>query len=331
MANRTTVTRMVLGIMAALLSSCTAALQPMGPALQVPVLGADRIVAADGAVLPMNTWLPPGPPRAVIVALHGINDYAQAFDMPGRWLAERGIAVYAYDQRGFGRTGRIGIWPGVPTLVSDLLTATQLTRKAYPDLPVYWLGESMGGAIVITAAANSANSGNENHSPAGIGCHPDGLILVAPAIWDRQSMPLLQQWALSLAVRLVPGLMVSPPSTIRIEPSDNIEMLRRLARDPLFLKENRIDVIDGLVTLMSRAREGLPKLTCAPTIMLYGQKEQVLPEDPVRAAIAALPSGNSRVIVYPTGYHMLLRDLGAERVYSDILEFVTSQIGLPSP
>ena len=62
------------------------------------------LTAADGAELPMRIWLPPNQqkPKAVILAVHGFNDYSNAFDMPGRWWAKHGIATYAYDQRGFG-------------------------------------------------------------------------------------------------------------------------------------------------------------------------------------------------------------------------------------
>src|SRR5262249_47536372 len=45
-----------------------------------------------------------GEVRAVILALHGFNDYSHAFAMPGPLWAEQGIATYAYDQRGFGGT-----------------------------------------------------------------------------------------------------------------------------------------------------------------------------------------------------------------------------------
>src|SRR5690348_14499547 len=70
----------------------------------------DRIIAADGAELPLQVWAPAEAPRAAIVALHGFNDYANAFDFAGTQLAHDGYAVYAYDQRGFGRTAGRGFW-----------------------------------------------------------------------------------------------------------------------------------------------------------------------------------------------------------------------------
>src|SRR5215469_3729123 len=58
--------------------------------------------AADGQVLPLRKWLPKGEVKAVLLALHGFNDYSNAFEASGEAWAKQGIATYAYDQRGFG-------------------------------------------------------------------------------------------------------------------------------------------------------------------------------------------------------------------------------------
>ena len=56
----------------------------------------------DGLHLPLREWDAKNP-KAVIVALHGMSDYSEAFEMPAPWWAEHGITTIAYDQRGFGR------------------------------------------------------------------------------------------------------------------------------------------------------------------------------------------------------------------------------------
>ena len=62
----------------------------------MPVLADDSFVARDGARLPLRRWEAQGNPRAVIVALHGMSDYSNAFDMPGRYWAKLGITTLAY-------------------------------------------------------------------------------------------------------------------------------------------------------------------------------------------------------------------------------------------
>src|SRR5438477_7449193 len=103
-------------------------------------------IAADGVSLPLRKWLPQGEVKAVILALHGFNDYSNAFTMPAPLWAEHGIATYAYDQRGFGGAPMRASWAGSARLAGDAVTATRLLRAIYPGRPIYLLGESMGVA-----------------------------------------------------------------------------------------------------------------------------------------------------------------------------------------
>src|SRR5690606_26957676 len=99
-------------------------------------------------------------------------------------------------------------------------------------------------------------------------------------------------------------------------------LLRRMARDPLVLKETRVDAVWGVVDLMDRALAVAPLLDDR-LLLLYGLRDQIVPLGPTRAALEALPpSGRWRVAVYPDGYHMLLRDIGAEVVIDDIAAWV---------
>ncbi|WP_247886968.1 alpha/beta hydrolase [Azospirillum sp. SYSU D00513] len=298
------------------LGGCSTAYQPMGPATTAPVLNERAIIAADGYELPLRRWLPPAveagreKPRAVLVALHGYNDYSNAFDGAGKAFAGAGIATYAYDQRGFGETRVRGVWPGTPTLISDLKTAVAQLRERHPGVPVYLMGESMGGAVVLAAMTG-----------------PDappvkGTILVAPAVWGRQAMGFVPRAALWLSYNLVPGWVIHPPRDLGIRPSDNIEMLRALSRDPLVIKGSRVDALAGLTDLMGAALEACERLE-VPSLVLYGAHEQVLPPKPVRRAMEEFEAAGRHVVaVYPDGYHMLLRDLNGGVVVKDIVSWI---------
>ena len=76
----------------------------------------------DGALLPFRQWGDAQHPKAVIVALHGFNDYSKSFEMPGEWWAKHGLLTIAYDQRGFGAAPRPGIFPAKGVLKDDLET-----------------------------------------------------------------------------------------------------------------------------------------------------------------------------------------------------------------
>ncbi len=60
----------------------------IGQDIARPKLANGFMVADDGAKLPMRIWMPrglgnrPAPVEGVIVAVHGFNDYSEAFEMP---------------------------------------------------------------------------------------------------------------------------------------------------------------------------------------------------------------------------------------------------------
>jgi alpha-beta hydrolase superfamily lysophospholipase len=289
-----------------------------------PQLIEDKMIMADGAALPMRVWLPQGEVKAVVLALHGFNDYSNAFEGPARALAAYGIATYAYDQRGFGEAPLHGLWPGRWQLADDLATASRLVRARHPGRKLYLMGESMGAAVVIVAMTGETGTPRPT---------ADGLILVAPAVWGRQTMGVLERSALAVGMRLIPAMTVSGHGIIKITPSDNNEMLRGLSRDPLVIKSTRIDTIYGLVDLMDATFASADRLDM-PLLYLYGQRDEIVPKKPTELMIEHLPPASRsvrRVAWYANGYHMLMRDLDSAVVMGDIASWIAeSRAPLPS-
>lgn len=295
--------------LAAALAACAPMVVASGPADRRPWLVGDHAaLMADGMRLPLRVWRPAGETVAAVVALHGFGDYSNAFAEFGPSLADAGVAVLAADQRGFGRAGSWGRWHGVDAMVGDARALVALVRAEYPGRPVFLMGESMGGAVAMLAMA---------------GGHPgaDGAILSAPAVWGRRWMPWYQAWGLELSGHTIPWLPLNPRG-LPFKPSDNIEMLRRLARDPLFVKNPRVDAVYGLVGLMDAAQEAAPAVR-GPLLVLYGGRDDLVPKKPTCAVLGKLrdraaAAGEVRVVLYPDGHHMLFRDLKGDRVVSDI-------------
>ena len=303
------------------LAACAPRLQDFGPdptRSMTPQLTADSFSTSDDLALPLRQWLPKGKPQAVIVALHGFNDYSNAFADIGGFFAGQGIAVLAYDQRGFGAAPEPGIWPGTDKLTADFRDFLAAARAAYPGVPVHALGDSMGGGVLMAAWA-------EARYPA------DSVILVAPAVWGRATMPFYQTAALWFSAYTTPWLRLSGRGLKR-QPSDNIEMLRALGRDPLVIKETRIDAAWGITNLMDAALAGATVYD-APSLILYGANDDIIPARATLDMLAKLPPAASarKVAIYDSGYHMLLRDLKAEISWRDILAWLEDPDGgLPS-
>jgi alpha-beta hydrolase superfamily lysophospholipase len=289
-------------------------------ATRAPALNPAQAVMADGYSLPLSISAPDGELHAMLLALHGFNDYRNAFNGPARVFARHGIMTVAYDQRGFGATVQRGLWAGQQRMQQDALTVARLLCTQHPGVPLYLLGESMGGAVVLELLHQKL---------------PDcvaGAVLVAPAIWGWQTMPWWQGLALRVAVHLFPATTVTGKG-LHITPSDNREMLLALGRDPLVIKETRIDTIYGLTNLMDAAYRDATRFP-VPVLLLYGEHDQIIPPEAMCAYLHRMPgagSGSNTLALYPDGYHMLTRDLRGQTVLKDIVSWVDDRTAdLPS-
>lgn len=300
--------RMAALVLACAAGACAPRIEPPGPPLAKPALGPESFVAADGMAAPVRRWLPDaGPVKAAVIALHGFNDYSNFFQGAGRYLGDRGYAVYAYDQRGFGGAGTPGLWPGTEALADDLKAVAGAVRARHPDRPLYLIGASMGASVIMVAMASA------DAPPAA------GVVLSAPAVWGRATMPVHQRAALWIAAHTVPWFKLTAQG-LNIRASDNTDMLKALGRDPLVIKRTRIDAIWGLVDLMDSALASSAELP-GPALILLGANDEVIPEKPFREMVRRLApteGDQRRLAFYDAGWHMLLRDLQAETVWADI-------------
>ncbi|MFQ5562959.1 MAG: alpha/beta fold hydrolase [Parvularculaceae bacterium] len=263
----------------------------------------------DGAHLGLDVW-PAEEPRAVIVAVHGMNDYANAFAMAGQWWAKNAhITTYAYDQRGFGRSPNFGRWPGEGALKADLRAALKAARAAHPDLPLFVLGHSMGAAVAMTAEAEAP-------------LDADAVILASPGVWGGRQMSPFYRLTLNLAATLAPGKTLTGARAQR-QSTDNIPVLKAMLADPHVIKPTRLDAVLGVVRLMGDAYAEAGDVE-GDILFLYGEKDEIIPLKAIKKTARRI-SGDVEVRSYENGWHLLFRDLQAETVWRDVAAWVEAR------
>jgi len=309
------------------LCGCSAAGGPLTPPASAPQTtadaersrDADAVRGATGTLLALSRWGAAGagvaasagsgpstPPRAVILAVHGFGDHARStFSAAAEAWAAAGIATYAYDQRGFGANPSRGYWPGATALVDDLVAVAAEIRARHPCTPLAVLGHSMGGGVALGAGPQLGAAGLA-----------DGLVLAAPAIWGGTALNPIHRLAAWMAAALIPERRIRGQGVVRIRPSDNIEAMRQLARDPLYLSPPSAREFLGLVRVVDLAADAAPRTTL-PALLLLGARDEIVPEARVRHVFSRL-AGPQRTIRYEEGWHLLFRDLQAARVWRDV-------------
>ena len=104
---------------------------------------------ADDVEIFYRRWLPDRDPRAIVLVLHGMSEHSGRYARFAEALIEDGLAVYALDHRGFGRTAAV-TGPGKtgPRGFDGVLGAIRsVQEQACADLgalPVIVFGHSMG-------------------------------------------------------------------------------------------------------------------------------------------------------------------------------------------
>jgi alpha-beta hydrolase superfamily lysophospholipase len=274
-----------------------------------------QLVASDGAVIPYRLWRA-REARAAVLLLHGAFDYSAAFDEIGPRLARRGFSALAIDQRGFGATASRGTWSGASRMMEDACDAARfLLGRAQAGVPLFLLGESMGGAVAIHAAASG-------HVP-----QLKGLVLAAPgalASAFRQRMLAL----LAAAARGLAGdaeLVFERLSGWELTPAAAI----RLIGDPLVMRRIRPDMLCGMADLAFSSIAEAANIR-VPALTMVGARDEIIRRSCIRHLFDNL-GGEKTWRVVPEAPHLLLHWRRGAEVLREATAWMSAQLGEENP
>jgi alpha-beta hydrolase superfamily lysophospholipase len=280
-----------------------------------PIITSGIFALPDGAKLPFRLYAPPGTPRAVVLALHGVEDSRDAWEILSQTLVPAGIAIYAPDQSSFGATADRGHWPGTAVMVDEARDMAVQLRAKYPDQRLILMGESMGGAIAIIL-------GGSPHPPP-----VDAYVILAPAVWGGAALNPVYRAVSNLSAAIAPGRRITPANTkfFHVRASDNFAALEAIGEDPLTIHAPRIDQVNGLVHLMGAAQAACATFS-VPALILYGGHDELVPAAAEKSCWRAIPAGAPVTLAYyPPDYHLLERDLERAKPNNDILSYILGQ------
>ena len=105
---------------------------------------------------PALYWKASGQPKAALLCLHELGLHSGVFDDLGKRMSAQGVAVYSIDLRGFGGWQEMKgpeAKMDLDKTLADVKGSVEYIRKLQSDIPVFVLGEAMGGALALQAAA----------------------------------------------------------------------------------------------------------------------------------------------------------------------------------
>lgn len=107
----------------------------------------------EGKKVYAQAWLPEGAVRAALLLLHGLGEYSGRYVHLAEFFTKQGIAVFASDRMGHGKTeGQRGHIAKYEHCLDELDALLAQAQKTCPDIPYIAYGHSMGGGIVLNYA-----------------------------------------------------------------------------------------------------------------------------------------------------------------------------------
>ncbi len=247
-------------------------------------------------VLPCITWQPETEPRAVILCVHGLGLHNDSYEEFGKRMSARGYTVFAVDMPGFGSFKEAGEGRNrvdFDKCLTGLRDTLRFIHKVNPKIPVFVLGESMGGAIALRITSEY---------PELI----DGLISSVPS-GDRFNQG---KETLKVGIKLLtaPNKPFDIGSSV-IDRATNVdEMKKHWADDPL----NRMNLTPKELVrfqgFMNDNHESAKKIDKTPVLVVQGCKDELVRPEGTIELFNALSTEDRKLELIHDGEHLIFEE-----------------------
>jgi acylglycerol lipase len=275
-----------------------------------------QVRTEDGLDLYWQSWHP-AEPRALVVVVHGLAEHSGRYDTTARSFAEAGLATYALDHRGHGKSPGLRVHvDSFDELRADVRAVLALARAEHPALPLFLLGHSQGGLVAATLALRE---------PEGLA----GLVMSSPLLGiAARSRPSPLRAAIGQALAsLFPRTLFRSdvdPTLLSRDPAVGVAY----AADPLVSHAVSAGWYRALGQALTEAHDRAPSLR-VPTLVLYaGADALVDPEATTRWVIRA-PQAHVEAFRYDGLYHEILNAPEQEQVQGRIVAWIRARSTMP--
>jgi alpha-beta hydrolase superfamily lysophospholipase len=267
-----------------------------------------RFAAHGGPELYYQSWTPQeAPTRGVVVIVHGVGEHSSAYRNVVERLAPAGFTLYGFDLRGHGRS------PGQRAFINswddyrqDLRAFMRFVQAQQPSQPLFLLGHSMGGIIVLDYTLR----------------YPEdlrGVIAIAPAIGQIGISPVLMTIARFLS---------------RVRPTFSMKSgldAAAISRDPQVVAAYKADPLVhdvGTARLAAEVERTVAWIQAhaadlrVPLLIQHGQADRIAQPDGSRRFIDNVTEPDKELHEYPGAFHQVHNDLGHEAAIADLLAWL---------
>ena len=253
-----------------------------------------EFVTSDGVTLRYYEY-PINIPENILLHVHGITgSIPNELDEFAEKLGKEGIKVYRLVLRGYppsdGKTGDIDSFD---KFISDIIEFYNYLRKKHVNLPVFVMGHSLGGTLVIHAAYRDLKDVN-------------GVILHAPGYktGQRFKLPIKKVLKVVLGGIFTPSKVMvdtlTPPERIP-HPKDREELERKIG-DPHYVHTYSPRFLLQARKYTKMVGELVEKCN-QPMLMIYGDEDGVVEPSGSQEIFERWGGGDKDIYVVKGGGH----------------------------
>lgn len=271
----------------------------------------ERIATSGGLNLFVRSWRPDVPARAVVAIVHGVKSHSGYYAWAAEQLTAAGLAVYALDLRGRGRSEGPRLYvDDVSEYTADVDALLSHARQRDPGLPVFLLGHSAGGVV------SSVYTLDHQAELAGLICESFAFRVYAPSF----ALAVLK-WLAGIAPRL-PVLRL-PTAGFSRDPA----VVRAMIDDPLGVhgEAQPVATVAALVRAGERLDREFPRIKL-PVLIMHGTADRVTRPDGSQQFFDQAGSPDKTLKLYEGHVHDLLSDHGREQVMADITAWIDARL-----
>lgn len=255
-----------------------------------------------------RNWPISGDARAVVLIVHGLGEHCERYDTFASALNTAGYAVAGLDLPGHGQSdGRRGHIDRFSEYGDAVLSLYKKTSTAYPGLPVFLLGHSMGGLISTQLLLS----------------HQDkfaGALLSGPAIQSPQQPPAFQVAVIKLIAALFPklGVLTLDASGISRDPV----VVEDYMHDPLVNKGKlSARLLVEMFKAMEECKANADRVTLPIRIMHGGRDDMTSPEGS-ELLYSRVGSKDKELRIYSGLMHEILNEPEGPEITQEIIAWI---------
>jgi alpha-beta hydrolase superfamily lysophospholipase len=271
--------------------------------------------STDGQRLYWRRHTPEKSPHAALLIVHGLAEHSGRYVHVLDHFANAGFDCWAYDYRCHGQS------PGLRVHVEhfdefliDLEAARQLVGEKGPDLPLFLVGHSQGGLIVLREALTHPQGleGIAVSSPF-LGMHPTA----AP------SAPL--HMVANIVSAFMPKMMfskVAEPSALSRDP----KVPEAYIADPLVSTTVSARWFTSVLRAHADTQDRAPTLS-VPALVMQSGEDRLTDPAATRAWVADAPSDLVDYVEWEGLYHEMFNEPEKEMVFERVEQWLETRLG----